>query len=161
QRRSPSIPRLRVPSPHFSGEPTGINLRLPENLSDGISWRRFVGGQEMRKMRCLFVCLCWLGTTLSAYADLQFDPPWIDLRAVKAGQVFKKEARVTNAGTTPVQVREIKSSCGCLHPKLQPEVLQPGQTGTLTLQINTLSAPPGVQGWRVRLHMQDGGQTEF
>jgi hypothetical protein len=112
-------------------------------------------------MRYLLAGLCWLGATLAVWGDVEFDPPWIDLGTVKAGQVFQKEVRVTNVGTTPFQVGEIKSSCGCLHSKLQPEILQPGQTGTLSMKINTLSAPPGVQAWRVRLFTHEGGQTDF
>lgn len=109
----------------------------------------------------LVTLLFGLSVTGSSLADLAFDPPWIDLGEVRAGQVFHRQIKVTNNGQSAVHVREFKSSCGCMKPRLQPERLEPGQTGLLTLQVNTLSAPPGVQGWRVRLYLTDGTETEF
>ncbi len=40
---------------------------------------------------------------------------------------------------------------------MEPLTLQPGQVGTLLLQINTLSNTPGPQGWRVTLVQPEGG----
>lgn len=97
----------------------------------------------------------------AASAQLAFDPPAIDLGAVKAGQLFERTVRVTNAGPQAVTVRELKSSCGCLSPKLEPMTLAPGQAGTLKLQINTLSNQPGPQGWRIVLAHGGAGGSEF
>jgi hypothetical protein len=115
----------------------------------------------MRTVFLSLTALAFLATPARLPAELRFDPPGADLGEVRAGQVFQEEVRVTNAGTTPVQIAEIKSSCGCLRVRMQPDLLQPGQTGTLTMQINTLSAAPGVQGWRVRLRTHQGEQAEF
>lgn len=106
----------------------------------------------------IIVTLCLTGI---CSADVTFDPPWIDLGEVRAGQVFHRQIKVTNTGPTAVQVREFKSSCGCMKPRLEPERLEPGQSGQLTLHVNTISAPPGEQGWRIRLSLTDGKEAEF
>jgi hypothetical protein len=88
-------------------------------------------------------------------ADLRFAPPQLDLGEVKAGQTFVHKVKVTNAGERPVNIVEIKGSCSCLRPTLEPATLAPGAEGVLTLHVNTLSSNPGTQLWRVVLRGQD------
>src|SRR5436305_9734109 len=93
-----------------------------------------------------------------ARADLRFDPPQLDLGAVKAGQVLLHKVKVVNAGAGPLTVLEVKGSCGCLRPTLEPATLAPGQEGVLMLTVNTLSSNPGAQVYRVTLRCLDGAQ---
>jgi hypothetical protein len=99
-------------------------------------------------MRSLSISLVFslafvLAKTDPALAQIAFDPPSIDLGEAKAGQVFAQQVKVTNQGTQPVTVTEIKSSCGCIRPVIEPSVLPPGGSGTLKLVINTLTSNPG------------------
>lgn len=93
-----------------------------------------------------------------ARAQLVFDPPNVDLGEAKAGQVFSKQIKVTNPTGTTVTVAEMKSSCGCVHPSLEPTTLAPGASGTLKLEINTLTSNPGPTTYGLRLRFQDQGQ---
>jgi len=94
----------------------------------------------------------------AARAQLVFDPPSIDLGEAKAGQVFAKQIKVTNPTGTPITVAEMKTSCGCVHPTLEPTTLAPGASGTLKLEINTLTSNPGPTTYGLRLRFQDQGQ---
>lgn len=93
-----------------------------------------------------------------AGAQLTFNPPSVDLGEVKAGQVFSQQAKVTNIGTEPITISDLKSSCGCIQPVLDPTTLPPGATGTLKMQINTISSNPGPTTYGVRLRYQLNGQ---
>lgn len=108
--------------------------------------------------------MLWIALAIWTPSDapplLQFDPPQIHLGAVKAGQMFERKVRVTNQSRSPLRIREIKSSCGCLAPKVQPEVLQPDQSAELLLRINSLSAHPGPQAWRVTLWAESNGVAQ-
>jgi hypothetical protein len=95
-----------------------------------------------------------------AHAQFVFDPPTIDLGEAKAGQTFNKEIKVTNPTGTAITVAEIKSSCGCIRPVLEPTTLAPGASGTLKLEINTLTSNPGPTTYGLRLRFQEHGQLK-
>jgi hypothetical protein len=101
---------------------------------------------------------CCLLFSNHAQAQLAFNPPNIDLGEVKAGQVFAQQVKVTNTGNEPIAVSELKSSCGCIQPVLEPSTLAPGASGTLKMQINTLASNPGPTTYGVRLRYQLHGQ---
>jgi hypothetical protein len=107
---------------------------------------------------CLLFAGCCLLFANIAQAQLTFNPPNIDLGEVKAGQVFAHQVKVTNTGAEPITVSELKSSCGCIQPVLDPSTLAPGATGTLKMQINTLTSNPGPTTYGVRLRYQLRGQ---
>jgi hypothetical protein len=97
------------------------------------------------------------GPTL-ARAQLVFDPPSIDLGEAKAGQVFAKEVKVTNPTGSAITVADIKSSCGCVRPVMEPATLAPGASGVLKLEVNTVTSNPGPTTYGLRLRFQDQGQ---
>jgi len=93
-------------------------------------------------------------------AQLAFDPPSIDLGDVKAGQVFAQQIKVTNTTSTPITVQEVKASCGCIRPVLEPATLGPGATGILKLDINTLSSNPGPSTYGIKLRYPESNQLK-
>ncbi|MFT3879309.1 MAG: DUF1573 domain-containing protein [Gemmatales bacterium] len=105
-----------------------------------------------------------LGLLLTAeqgvQAQLSFDPPSIDLGDVKAGQIFSKQIKVTNTSSTPITVQEVKASCGCVRPVLEPSTLTPGATGILKLEINTLSSNAGPSTYGIKLRYPESNQLK-
>ncbi len=87
-------------------------------------------------------------------ACLRFHPEWLDLGAVKAGQVIERTVQVHNPRSYPVTVLQIKTSCGCTRHRIEPATVLPGGTAHLHLQFNTLGRPAGAQGWRVQLQVE-------
>jgi P pilus assembly chaperone PapD len=95
-----------------------------------------------------------------ALGQLAFQPAIIDLGDVKAGQVFAHSIQVTNTTSSAITVNEIKSSCGCIRPVLEPSTLAPGATGTLKLDINTLASSPGPSTFGVKLRYPEANQIK-
>ncbi len=112
----------------------------------------------MHLLRSAWAVLIILVCTRSTDAQLVFEPPNIDLGEAKAGQVFAQQVKVTNQGRESITISEIKSSCGCIQPVLEPATLAPGATGILKLQINTLTSSPGPTTYGLRLRFTDQGQ---
>ncbi len=104
--------------------------------------------------------LMLLFTVTQARAQLAFDPPTIDLGEVKAGQVFNYQIKVTNTASSAITMQELKSSCGCIQPTLEPSTLAPGATGTLKLDVNTLVSNPGPTTYGIKLRYPEGAQLK-
>lgn len=83
--------------------------------------------------------------------QIVFDPPRIDQGTVKAGQVATHRVNVRNAGREGIEITDLKTSCGCLAPTLEPRILPPGGTAVLSVRVNTLSSSPGLQAFVVKL----------
>lgn len=111
------------------------------------------------KQICL-ACLLWIAMPHHAWAQLTFQPAIIDLGDVKAGQVFAHTIQVTNTTSSAITVQELKSSCGCIRPVLEPSSLAPGATGTLKLDINTLASNPGPTTFGVKLRYPEASQIK-
>ncbi|HQR06888.1 MAG TPA: DUF1573 domain-containing protein [Gemmatales bacterium] len=93
-------------------------------------------------------------------AQLSFEPLSIDLGDVKAGQIFSQQIKVTNTSSTPITVQEVKASCGCIRPVLEPSTLVPGATGILKLDINTLSSNAGPSTYGIKLRYPESNQLK-
>lgn len=94
------------------------------------------------------------------FAQFSFEPSMIDLGDVKAGQVFSHQIKVTNTSSSAITVQELKASCGCIRPVLEPMALAPGGTGLLKLEINTLSSNPGPTTYGVKLRYPEANQLK-
>lgn len=53
-------------------------------------------------------------------------------REAQIKQQARAEFPLTNVGGTDVRITGIESGCGCTKPNVEPEVIRPGATGTLT-----------------------------
>lgn len=113
-------------------------------------------------LRCQYVVA--LGFFLIAHqvaqAQLSFDPPSIDLGDVKTGQIFSHQIKVTNTSSASITVQEVKASCGCVRPMLEPSTLTPGATGILKLDINTLSSNAGPSTYGIKLRYPESNQLK-
>lgn len=88
-------------------------------------------------------------TALPARAELTFTQSLADAGQVRSGTPLTHTFHFTNAGPGTVEVTEVRASCGCLTPTVNKRVLQPGEAGELTLEVNTLSQSAGGHRWRV------------
>jgi hypothetical protein len=104
--------------------------------------------------------LAMLLATGSARAEVVFTQPDIELGSLRTGQNFEQTLTYTNNGKGAVEVLEAKGSCACLLPEFAATTLRPGQSGNLKLKVNTLSATPGQEVWRVTLKYREAGQVK-
>jgi hypothetical protein len=68
---------------------------------------------------------------------------------VKGGPPLSHTFELTNTGTGNLAITKIESGCGCLRQSLTTNVLGPGATAKLTIEVNTLTQPDGPNRWQV------------
>lgn len=68
---------------------------------------------------------------------------------VKSGPALVHSFELTHRGTGTLTVTRVEAGCGCLRKSLSTGVLQPGETANLTLEVNTLTQPVGLNRWQV------------
>ena len=97
-----------------------------------------------------------LGAGLSR-AELECTASVVDRGEVRSGLSLAHRFAFVNCGADVVEITDVRPSCGCLAPKLDRRTFQPGESGELLLEINTLTQPAGLNSWRVTLHYRSGG----
>lgn len=110
--------------------------------------------RSLSKFACLTILL-W-GSATSVRADLHFQEPIVELGQVRSGPTLAHSFRFVNQGEAPVEITDLRASCGCLKPKLDKKIYQPGEEGTLPVEINTLTQPAGPNAWRVEIICKKG-----
>jgi hypothetical protein len=113
----------------------------------------------MRKRNALVATVVVLMFTPGVRADLFCAEPVVTLGQVKAGRPLSYRFTFTNRSPNDLQITNVEPSCGCLKPRIGQKRLQPGETGVLVLEVNTLTAPPGPNAWRVQITYHSGGET--
>lgn len=94
----------------------------------------------------------WSGPAL---ADVRFERQVVDLGKIRGGPHLTYVVHFMNFGQQPVQIGETRASCTCLQPVVTPQIVRPGETGTLQLTVNTLSLTPGPHTWVARMPYRD------
>lgn len=69
--------------------------------------------------------------------QLTAERPSHDFGTVAQGTVVRHEFRVTNTGREGLEIRNVDSSCGCTTVGSWPKALQPGESGTIAVQLDT------------------------
>jgi hypothetical protein len=111
----------------------------------------------MSRMR-LLAGMAWLGLLAPVRADLHFPQTELNLGQVYTGRPLRQRFTFTNRGPGVVEVKELQAACGCMTPRLDKLVYQPGESGSFTLEVNTLTQPAGPNRWRVQVQFTDAGQ---
>src|SRR3954471_9011328 len=84
--------------------------------------------------------------------------PQFQAGEVRSGTRLAHRFTFFNRGAGPLEVTEVRPSCGCLTPRLEQRHYRPGEGGVLVLELNTLTAPAGPNNWRVELFYRAGGE---
>jgi hypothetical protein len=87
----------------------------------------------------------------TARADLRFSQPQVDAGQVFCGTALTHSFAFVNQGPDPVELTDLRASCGCATPHLSQRTYQPGEPGELLLEVHTLSQAPGPHTWRVQV----------
>src|SRR5262245_54289302 len=103
--------------------------------------------------------LALLGGAGRVRAELRFAAPRADLGEVRSGAKLGHAFTFVNAGPGPVEIVEARPGCGCLRPRLEQTRYQPGEQGTILLEVNARGESAGPHTWRLQLLYRDGGTT--
>src|SRR5262245_20794033 len=106
---------------------------------------------------CLLV-VAGLGTPL-ARAELTCQAPIFQAGQLNSGKTLVHRFSLVNRGSQVVQVNEVKPGCGCLKAGLDRKSFKPGETGTLTVEISTVTQPAGPNTWVVSVRGSEAGKA--
>jgi hypothetical protein len=92
-------------------------------------------------------------------AELRLEQPSADAGTVKTGQALSHQFSFVNAGPAAVEITDVRASCGCLTPRVDRRVYQPGERGSLLLEVNTLTQPAGKHAWTIHVTCKSAEAT--
>src|SRR5262249_41785901 len=92
--------------------------------------------------------LCVLAA--AARAELHFAKLTVELGEVR-GKILAQRFAFVNEGPEKVEITGLHASCGCLKPRLDPLVYEPGNKGELVMEVNPLSQSAGDHTWTVQV----------
>ena len=89
-------------------------------------------------------------------APLHADPLVADRGPTRGGPQMTQRFTLSNRGSMPVAITEVRPSCGCLNPVLSSRALKPGEAATLDITVGTISQPDGPNLWSVKMMYRAG-----
>jgi hypothetical protein len=114
---------------------------------------RAVGEQSLSSLAALLILgLC--GPAVRA--DLRFARTEANLGEVYSGKPLAHDFLFDNPGPEAIEVIDVRAGCGCLTPRLDTRTYRPGERGSLRVEVNTLTQPPGPNTWRVQVTYRCG-----
>src|SRR5438876_1065814 len=113
----------------------------------------------MCRLMASYVLAIWsvLITASQARSELRVPAPLVDLGDVKSGLPLTHSFELINDGPEAVEIRETRASCGCLIGKVEPRIIQPGERGTLVMNMHTLGQAAGPHSWKATVAYRQGG----
>jgi hypothetical protein len=94
----------------------------------------------------------------SGSAQLTVARPVEILGTIRSGPPLVRTFGFVNAGALPVEIVDVKGSCSCVVPKLAKRIYQPGEQGTIELEVHTLGQAAGPNSWGLTLTCKTGDQ---
>jgi hypothetical protein len=84
----------------------------------------------------------------------------VDRGELKAGAPLTQTFKFTNRSLNQtIEIAGIKVSCGCAKSSFDREKLKPGETATLTVQVNTLAQAAGPWSWTATVRYKHAGDA--
>ena len=93
-------------------------------------------------------------------AALVVDPPSYYAGDVHAGVPLTHRFTLVNRGPDAVEIVEVRPSCGCTTATPDRRRFESGQSGSLLLEVNTITQPDGPASWRMTLLCRSGENIE-
>ena len=101
-----------------------------------------------------------LGGALSASAALTFEQTVIEDVVSPGAKTYPFKFAFTNTGDAPIEITEVKTSCGCTTAALEQKVYQPGDTGAIGGKFS-VGNRRGLQDQKVRVFTKSLAQPEI
>ena len=93
------------------------------------------------KIICILISIV-LFPTLCISADsnvpiVSLSTKVIDMGTIIKGETYNSTVTITNAGSAPLKIRKITTSCGCTAALLDKSTIKPGEYSTLQIKFNS------------------------
>ena len=142
-----------------------LSVNLPLSAASGKFLPGFVA------LTPLLLCFCFqtagprpaLSEAGPSRPPLAFHAHMRDLRQVMPQNVHRAEYQFTNQGSDLIEIRDVKTSCGCLTDQMPTPLVPPGETGSLNLFIRSANQAPGPRHYTARVIYgpQEDPATEY
>src|SRR6266498_1814720 len=99
-----------------------------------------------------------VGSPQPSGAKIQFAETNFDFGKVNSGDVIKHEFVFTNTGTATLEIKDVRPGCGCTTAGIWDKRVEPGKTGVIPLQFNSVSYS-GTVGKSTTVSCNDPGQS--
>ncbi len=109
----------------------------------------------MRGLICIALVL-----PLISFARLEWKKTTIDYQATTDDESVTALYYFANTGAAPVKILSTKTSCGCTVAKLDKEIYEPGEMGTVEVTF-TFDARVGKQSKNVQLYTNDPDRPAY
>ncbi|MBK8945917.1 MAG: DUF1573 domain-containing protein [Ignavibacteriae bacterium] len=121
---------------------TSINVRFDTNRRMGKQQKYvyiFTNDPENPQYRLSFTANILSGNTTNPLfqPELKLSKYSHNFGNVKEGKTYKVNIDVSNIGNSNLEIKEIKSSCGCTKTSLQNKNLVPNENSELKIEFNT------------------------
>jgi hypothetical protein len=92
------------------------------------------------------------------FAGLECAEPVVNAGEVRSGAPLRHVFRIVNRGPGKVEVFDVRSSCGCLTPKLDRRVIASSEEANLPVEVNTLRQGDGSHTWQIHIRYAEDGR---
>jgi Protein of unknown function (DUF1573) len=112
----------------------------------------------MRRLWLLLATVLTVDLTATGVgrAELEADPPAFNAGEVHAGAALAHRFPLVNRGSETLEIADIRPSCGCVTATPDRRRFAPGESGSLLLEVNTLTQPDGPTSWRAMVRWRCG-----
>ena len=112
--------------------------------------------------RAALATLLLLAGAAAAEPRLTLAPERVEFGRVRADRVLQRTLSVANVGSSPLELRAVRSECGCVAAPewREPRTLEPGQRAALQLTFST-GPTPGHVVRKVWLESNDPRRPEL
>jgi hypothetical protein len=109
---------------------------------------------------CIALAVGCLAMPAFSYAELKFEQTVIEDTITPGDKSYPFEFPFTNTGDTAVEIREVKTTCGCTTAQLEQMVYAPGESGVIKGSFS-VGSRQGMQEKKVRVFTKDLAQPEI
>ncbi|MCC5808293.1 MAG: DUF1573 domain-containing protein [Opitutales bacterium] len=110
-------------------------------------------------IRLISLSLALLCGVASAAGSLAWESKLFEHTAKPGEERVTATFHFTNAGTAPVEILNLRATCGCTVPDLKKRVYEPGESGEIDV-VFTYGSRTGEQNLRVSVFTDQPGQPE-
>lgn len=103
------------------------------------------------------IVLLGFGLAANSYALISWDNTQITQKADPMAESVSATFKFTNIGDHPVEIKDVKPSCGCTTAKLDKKTYAPGESGEITATLN-IGNRQGLQSKSITVTTDDDEQ---
>lgn len=98
----------------------------------------------------VFVAIIGFTSMSIAIGELKFEKETHDFGTIPHNKPASHEFKFTNVGDAPIQLTEVKPSCGCSVAEYTKTPVKPGESGSISVTFNAAAKGPFTKQFTVK-----------